>query len=330
MSKYKDLDEARLDLLEKSKQWRASFTALQGNKAVGVKEMATTVSGMAETLTAQQLLVLTKQKETEETMQHLSTGLDITSKTADILNTQMTEEKELTRAIEKKLEAIAKLAKEADRRSRSNLSNTQRLQLERSQNGIIVRNLRAEVRNETYNDMERAFQRVLRLLRLEDVRINYVRRLPRPKGDKSTEPLALKVELGCLGDKIKLFTAMEAIVKTKVEIPFHISNEIPSYAMNQFKHLSRIAVEVRRARPELKTRVGILRGDTEPVITVRTRTETQYRKIPEDILEAAKTEVARRNKFEAERRKREREERLSGEAMDTGAYAAGNKHRNFR
>lgn len=323
---YKDLDEARLDLLEKSKQWRASFTALQSSKTAGVKEIATTVSGVAETLTACQSMILTKQKEMGTTVEHLSTGVDIATKTVEIMNTQMTEEKQLTRTLEKNLDATMKTSKEAERRGKTNLTTIQRIQLERAQSSIIVRNLKADTRNETYDDMERAFEKVTRALDLKDIRINYIRRLPRPRGDPSTEPLALKVELGCLGDKIKLFVAMEAMAKRKIHLPYQISNEIPNYAMNQYKYLSRVAAEVRRSYPGIKTRTGILRGDIEPSITIRGRDETTYRKIPGDMLEAAKTEVNRRNKIEADRRRKEREERtlLGSQPMDTGAPTAGN------
>ena len=219
-----------------------------------------------------------------------------------------------------------KAAKEAERRGRSNLTTIQRIQLERAHSSIIVRNLKADTRNETYDDMKRDFEKVTGALDLNDIRINYIRRLPSPRGDPSTEPLALKVELVCLGDKIKLFVAMEAMARRKMHLPYQISNEIPNYAMNQYKHLSRVVAEVRRSNPGIKTRTGILRGDIEPSITIRASNETTYRKIPGDMLEAAKTEVNRRNKIASEQRRKEREERalLGSHPMDTGAPTAGN------
>ena len=56
--------------MEKSKQWRASFTALQGSKTARVKEIATTVSGVAVTLNACQLMLLNRQKEMGTTVEH--------------------------------------------------------------------------------------------------------------------------------------------------------------------------------------------------------------------------------------------------------------------
>lgn len=223
--------------------------------------------------------------------------------------------------MEKKLEVTTKTSNNAERVGQKNLTTIQRMQLERAQTGIIVRNLKADVKNETYEDLERCFQKITTMLNLNNLTVNYIRRLPRPRGDNSREPLAVKVDLGGLGDKIKLFGAMEALVKRKVHLPYQISNEIPNYAMNQYRHLCRVAMEVRRAHPELKTRVGINRGDTEATISVRARTENVFRRIPDEILEAGKNEVARRNKYEAERRRRDREERahLGPQPMDTGS-----------
>ena len=113
---------------------------------------------------------------------------------------------------------------------------------------------------------------------------------------------------------------MENLIRNKVRQDFQISNEIPSYAMNGYKYLSRVTAEIRRSNPDIKTRVGILRGDIIPTITVKKRNETKYQAIPDDMLNKAKEEVTRKSRMEAERRKREREERelLGDQPMDTG------------
>ena len=96
-----------------------------------------------------------------------------------------------------------------------------------------MRNGKSDVAGEeTYTETERAFDKVLRMLSLTDVKVNYIRRLPRPKGDTSREPLAMKVELSCIGDKIKMFTVLEELIRNKVVMPYQINNEIPQYAMN--------------------------------------------------------------------------------------------------
>ena len=51
---YKNNVEARADLLQKSKEWRASFNALSSTKTVGLKDMATTMTSMVDCVTSQQ------------------------------------------------------------------------------------------------------------------------------------------------------------------------------------------------------------------------------------------------------------------------------------
>ena len=224
--------------------------------------------------------------------------MDIATKTSNILNQQMTEEKELTRPIEKNELATRKLAKEAARRSKTCLTTIQRIQLQRSQTSTIVRNVRSDVAGqETYTETERAFNKVLRMLSLTDVKVNYIRRLPGPKGDTSREPLAMKVELSCIGDKIKNFKALEELIRNKVVMPYQINNDIPQYAMNQYKFLSRVVAEVCKAHPKLKTKVVINRGDTEPSIAIKHGDENIYRRIPDKLVEPAKEEVNRRTKM---------------------------------
>ena len=320
---YKNIDEARRSLLEQSKAWRVTFEALSKDKSStgGTKEVATALSTMVDGVTAQQSFLLANQKAAEEKIDSLGYGVELITKTNEAINATVTEDRDALRHVERNLEATMKKVDDNARRIRGNLTTGQRLQLERSQTSIIVRNVKQDVREETYEHMEAAFGKVLRIMNLPDVKINYIRRLPRPRGDKSKEPLAMKVELGCLGDKIKIFNSLENLIRNKVRLDFQISNEIPSYAMNGYKYLSRVAAEIRRSNPDIKTRVGILRGDIIPTITVKKRNETKYQAIPDDMLNKAKEEVTRKSRMEAERRKREREERelLGDQPMDTGA-----------
>ena len=89
----------------------------------------------------------------------------------------------------------------------------------------------------------------------------------------------------------------------------------------RYIYLSRVAAEIRRSNPDIKTRVGILQGDIILTITVKKRNETKYQSIPDDMLNKAKEEVTRKSRMEAERR-RERDERdlLGDQPMDTGSY----------
>ena len=64
----------------------------------------------------------------------------------------------------------------------------------------------------------------------------------------------MKVELGCLGDKIKIFNSLENLIRNKYRLDFQISNEIPSYTMNGYKYLFRVAAEIRRSNPDIKNK----------------------------------------------------------------------------
>ena len=150
------------------------------------------------------------------------------------------------------------------------------------------------------------------------IKVNYLRRLPRSRGERVGEPLKMRVELSYLGDKIRIFTQVEEVIKKKEDFDYQITNKIPRYALNSYKFLCKVASEVRHQNTNLKTRVGIMRGDPYPTITVRKRTEKDYKKIDENTFERAKAEVVRRAKLEAERKKKEKEDQLlSDEPMDT-------------
>lgn len=82
---------------------------------------------------------------------------------------------------------------------------------------MIVRNLKQEGRHKSYDDMEVALVKVLRQIGLNNIKVNYIRRLPKPKGDISKDPMALKVELSCLGDKIRIFNALEGMLRNKAK-----------------------------------------------------------------------------------------------------------------
>ena len=155
--------------------------------------MATALSSLVDGVTAQQSFLLTNQKTVEEKIDSLGFGVELITKTNEAINATVTEDRDALRHVERNLEATMKKVDDNARRIRRNLTTCQRLQLERSQTSIIVRNRKQDVREETCQHMEAAFGKVLRIMNLADVKINYIRRLPRPRGDKSKEPLAMKV-----------------------------------------------------------------------------------------------------------------------------------------
>ena len=157
---FKTPEEARNDLLEKTKAWRASFTALAGSKTKEMKEMATTLAGVADSMAAQQSFVFSAQGQQEVEIQSLVSGMDLVARTSDTISSQMTKETEEREKLEKLVMAMEKTVDANERRSRNNLTTSQRMQLDRSQTWIIVRNVRMDVRPETYPDTLWAFEKV--------------------------------------------------------------------------------------------------------------------------------------------------------------------------
>lgn len=115
---YSNIDEARIDLLEKSKALRASFGALLGNKAstTEIKEIATTMTSMVDRVAAQQSFMLATQKSREEKVESLVAGVDLMTRTSETFNTTIVQEKELVREIEKKTDVALKAAEDNTRR----------------------------------------------------------------------------------------------------------------------------------------------------------------------------------------------------------------------
>ena len=69
--------------------------------------------------------------------------------------------------------------------------------------------------------------------------MNAVKRLQHSKMDKTGEYPALRVELSGVGDKIKIYQAIEQQVKSGRQVAFQISNEIPEYAIKATRHNAR-------------------------------------------------------------------------------------------
>lgn len=316
---YKTSKEAREDLLEKSRQWRAAFNKLAESKTMGA--MANTVVGVVDSLVAQQSFTHETMETQEDKIRALDKGIELNHRMCNQLSNEKTEDTERILELEKQTKMVQLESTANSKKNKATLNMVHQIQLERTQNVIIIRGAKPLKKEETYDDIEKAAYKVLHQLNLrEPVRVNYVRRLPRTKGERPGEPLSMRVELGCLGDKIRIFTAVEQMIRRREDFDFSINNEIPRYAMGTYKYLCKVATEVRHQNANLKTRVGIMRGETWPIITVRARNEKEFKKIDEKMYERARAEIARRAKVFNERKKKEREDRLlAEEPMDTNA-----------
>ena len=186
----------------------------------------------------------------------------------DMLATEHDEIKVVVNKQEKVQESASKDAEKAAYRAKAATVALYKLQLERSQSVVVIRNLAPLTKNkETYEDLEKLIARMLKELTLsrEGIRVNAVKRLQRSKLDKTGEYPALRVELSGVGDKIKIYQAIEQQVKSGRRVAFQISNEIPEYAIKAYKAQCKIATVIRKMDANVKTRVGIERGISGPL-----------------------------------------------------------------
>ena len=125
-------------------------------------------------------------------------GLEKANKAMDMLATEHDEIKVVVNKQEKVQETASKDAEKAAYPVKAATVALYKLQLERSQLVVVIRNLAPLTKNkETYEDLEKLMARVLKELTLsrEGIRVNAVKRLQRSKLDKTGEYLALRVEL---------------------------------------------------------------------------------------------------------------------------------------
>ena len=131
-------------------------------------------------------------------------------KTAEAVDMLAKEHEQIQLAVndsEKEREAMLKGSEKAAVKVRATQNALYKLQLERSQSVIIIRNLAPITSNrETYEDLEKCVGKMLKDLHVnrDGIRINSVRRLQRSKMDNSGDHPALRIELGGVGDKIKI------------------------------------------------------------------------------------------------------------------------------
>ena len=326
---FSNPSEAKTSLLEASKRWRAEFKAKNVVGQAEAKALSVAVTGALDDIVGVQVHTLDQVIAQNDAINHAAQGADVANKLASEAAQNM-------ESIQEGMEQTTNVCKEMKagvdesiRRSKSNLNHIQRLQLKETETVLICRNIEslAKGSEETYADMEAAFYAVMDFMRVE-VKINHVRRLQRVKSDKARGPATMRVQLASLGDKIKIFSGIEALIKNKVKFNFTFHNEIPPYAMNAFKFLSKIAMEVREAEPDTKTRVGILRADHWPTLTIRRQRATRYTKIDDETFELARAKFNAKAKVQADKRRKEQEERElrqgSADRMDTSNSQPGN------
>ena len=138
----------------------------------------------------------------------------------------------------------------------------------KSANVVVCRNIRpVKAGEESYEDIEKAFWAAIKPAKLErHLTINYIGRLQKAPSDHPDAPALIRVVLGSSGQKKKLYDSINELIKRGASFEPSFTNEIPAYALNAHKHLSRIAAHMRRENCQLKTRVSILKGDIWPCL----------------------------------------------------------------
>jgi len=250
-------------------------------------------------------------------------GMDKQGRALDMLHEEHDSIRKAVDAQEVNQEAQSRETERAMGKARATQNSIHRLQLERSQSVIVVHNIAplTSAARETYHDLEALVTKLFKELHVsrEGIRFNAVRRLQRSKMDTSGDYPALRIELGGVGDKLKIYQAIDHLVKSGKKVSFQINNEIPEYAIKAYKTQCRIATYIRKMNVNTKTRVSIERGDLWPTITTKQRGQGgKYQKVLQQVYEQAKDEVTRERKQESERRKKAREDQLlRDDDMDT-------------
>ena len=319
--KFNNTEEARKLVLDESKKWRQALEKAKTSKD-GVKDVAAAMVTATDTIVSAQVHTMDQVMDIKKEQGIVREGLEKANRAMDMLANEHDEIKVVVNKQEKVQETVSKDAEKAAYRAKAATVALYKLQLERSQSVVVIRNLAPLTKNkETYEDLEKLIARMLKELTLsrDGIRVNAVKRLQRSKMDKTGEYPALRVELSGVGDKIKIYQAIEQQVKSGRRVAFQISNEIPEYAIKAYKAQCKIATIIRRMDANVKTRVGIERGDLWPTISTKFRGAPKYERVPEQVFNTAKEVVIKEKKAENDKRKKEREDRLleADEYMDT-------------
>ena len=322
-------------LLEASKRWRQEIR-MAANDEDPILAVSTAVTGAMDELVTAQIGALDKAKVAVNTANKALTGANLATGVAnqayDLANTVHVEAQERDKETAQKLKELAIQAK-------TTLTQLQRLELARSETTIICKGVNPAINGkETQEDLTKAWGIVARQLRITDVTVEHARRLQRVKGDRGQAPAALKLQLRTVQDKLKIYDALKRAITEGRNMDYEFQNEVPQYALHRHKNLHKVAHEVRRMDSNIKTRVSMGKGDQWPVLRIKRRGEATYKPAPDQLIETARSSIARRHKAEAAARKAEQEESLlygAEEQMETAppsssagpSAAAGNQIR---
>ena len=235
--RFNNTEEARKLVLNESKKWRAALEKSKTQKE-GAKDIATSMVAATDVIVSTQVFTLDTIAGVQAEQAVVREGMERTSEAVDMLAKEHEQIQLAVNDSEKEREAMSKGSENAALKLRAAQNALYKLQLERSQSVIIIRNLAPITSNcETYEDLEKCVGKLLKDLHVnrDEIRINSVRRLQRSKMDKSGDHPALRIELGGVGDKIKIYQAIDYMIKNGKKVAAQVNNEIPEYAIKAYK-----------------------------------------------------------------------------------------------
>ena len=309
----KKLEDERQQLLAQSLQWQDELSKIGRSTAAPatvtkslVGQVATIAHGLvaATDTNAQNLAALNK--DCSIAVNSAETAL---AEATSALQSQI----ELDSSLKSLVATTDKQAKQIDtnaKRAAKNATDNHREALNRCQTVLIAKGIPPlHEGKETYAELEAALDRCLKTLKLDKGKlgVDYLRRLPEPKMTDAQKrrsrlregPRLLRIQLGSLGDKIKVFEAMTALADKNKMVDFSFSTEVPRYALPRFKKLGRAAKALRQIEVGIKTRVVIPKGKINPVLQIKSKGTTEdYVDASEEMLARAQRRVADEDKEE--------------------------------
>ena len=327
MSKsYQTPAEAKKALLDQSKRWRAELEILRKGANEKTEKSAKALTGTIDRALDEVVQAVQFQNDftgsLAQRVEAVVEGTDLNNKLVTTAVDDATKALDTSQAALQAAQKVSKQLEELNRKANAALSASQAADLKHSQQVLICRNIPVVTNRvpERFEDMEKAFLTALKPINFVP-RINHVKRLQRIKTDDGRKPASLKVELSSVGEKLKLFMALDRAFAAKVPVSFSVMTEIPQYAMSQYRFMGRLASLIRERHPSLRTKVCIVRGGSWPVVTIKEDKNKRFELCPEELLVEAKKEHERRAQIDNDRK---RASTSQSQPMQTGPGITGN------
>ena len=282
-------------LLEASKKWRADLRALE-DSAEPIVDLTTTVEGALDELVTANVAVSDKVMAMGRKVNVATKGAEVANSTS---NKALAMAQSATKDMAELAAANAAKIEELILNSKRSTEKIQRLELAQSETIILCKGVEAITTNEheTQKEMRQAITHAFNSMNIRDVRIEHVRRMQRVHGDRGTAPPALRVRMGSVGDKLRVFEAMRRVTASgNHQVPYDFQNEVPKYALSTHKQLHKLSVEIRKIDKDIKTRVTMMKGELWPIITMKRKGESHYKAAPKELIDLARTNMHRNSK----------------------------------